>query len=592
MSITHRTAAFEQVLKQEDLAAAIANLWTRWDDARDKDMRLKREIRAYVFATDTSTTTNGKQDWRNKTHIPKLCQIRDNLHANYFNNMFSSQDWLVWEPGEVNAATLNKKRALEAYCRAKLEDSDFRTLASRLIYDWIDYGNAFAGVEWVLETNKEADGSVSTKYIGPRAYRISPEDIVFDPLAATFEQSPVVIRSLKSLGDFEKDLLTNPGLDYDPAKVQEVRDRRKAVKELAGSHKGFARWKGITIDGFGYIAEYFNSGQIEILEFIGDYYDEETGILEENVIITVADRCTVLRRKPNPTWGGRRMIHHAGWRLRPDNLWAMGPLDNLAGIQYRINHLENLKADAGDMTLFPPTLVRGWVEDFEWAPRERIDLGADGEVTFPNTGIPALVSVDTQIAWYISLMEEMAGSPREAAGFRTPGEKTKYEVQRLENAANRVFEAKTSYLEEAFIEKLVQSYAIAARENFRGAESVRTKDNTYGATEFLKVTREDLMSKGTFRAVGARHHAEYAQKIQNITQFANSPLGQDPGIRVHVSSKALAKAIEDWLGLSRYGFVQDYIGLAEAAELQEMQQSLTPKQEPDTISGMIQQGAQ
>ena len=33
-------------------------------------------------------------------------------------------------------------------------------------------------------------------------------------------------------------------------------------------------------------------------------------------------------------------------------------------------------------------------------------------------------------------MEIMAGAPREAMGFRTPGGKTKYEVQSLENAAS------------------------------------------------------------------------------------------------------------------------------------------------------------
>jgi hypothetical protein len=37
---------------------------------------------------------------------------------------------------------------------------------------------------------------------------------------------------------------------------------------------------------------------------------------------------------------------------------------------------------------------------------------------------------------YMNLMEEMAGAPKEAMGFRSPGEKTKYEVQRLESAAS------------------------------------------------------------------------------------------------------------------------------------------------------------
>lgn len=50
-------------------------------------------------------------------------------------------------------------------------------------------------------------------------------------------------------------------------------------------------------------------------------------------------------------WLGKTSIVHAGWRYRPDNLWAMGPLDNIVGMQYRIDHLENLKADAMDLAV-------------------------------------------------------------------------------------------------------------------------------------------------------------------------------------------------------------------------------------------------
>ena len=588
MPIGNRTAEFERLLGQQPEAKAIGNMWERWDQARAKDMALKHEVRSYVFATDTTTTTNNQNDWRHKTTTPKLCQIRDNLHANYMANMFSSADWLVWEPGNRDAASLKKRRAIEAYTRAKLEEMEFRTLMSRLVYDFIDYGNVFAGVEWVAQTNTEQDGTVSTPYVGPRAYRISPEDIVMDPTAASFEQTPVIIRSLKSMGDFEKELIQTQGGGYEPAKIDELREKRRAIKGMAGD-KSFARYRGIQIDGFGSITEYFTSGMIEILEFIGDYYDSDEGKLYENHIITVADRCTVLRKVPNPTWGGRKLIVHAGWRLRPDNLWAMGPLDNLVGLQYRIDHLENLKADAGDMSLFPPTIVKGWVEDFEWRPRERINVGDEGSVETAYMPVQ-LAQIDSMIAYYMNLMEEMAGAPREAAGFRSPGEKTKYEVQSLERAANRIFQAKTSYMEEVFVERLVNLFVLVARQMFRGKEVSRSKNQEFGTVEFLTVTRDDLLSKGLFRAVGARHHAEFATKVQNLTQFANSPLGQDPGIRAHVSNKVLAKVMEHWLGLEHYGLVQDGIGLAEAAELQQLQQSLTQPQQSDTIAPQ-EQGA-
>lgn len=578
MAQTHRTAEFKTWLGQEKEAAAIAELWTRWNDARMADMELKKETRNYVFATSTKTTSNNKLPWRNSTTIPKLCQIRDNLHANYMARLFPNDDWLSWEADAPEAATVEKQRAMEAYTATKLRDMDFRNIVSKLVYDYIDYGNAFAGVEWVLERiEEEQDGTDTIAYVGPSVYRISPEDIVFDITASSFEKSPVITRSIKSMGDFEKDILTNPLLQYDPAAVAKLREQRKSIKGRCVSDKAFSRWEGLNIDGFGSVSDYYNSGTIELLEFEGDWYDDETGELHQNVLITIADRSIVLRNLKNPVWGGRKLKCHVGWRLRPDNLFAMGPLDNLVGIQYRIDHLENLKADAADMTLFPVIKRKGWVEDFEWGPGTNINVGDDGDVAVVNAGNVDLVTADNMIGQYMALMEEMAGAPREAMGFRTPGEKTMYEVQRMENAANRIFDDKIGYFEQLFVEKLVNLVALLSRQYFAGQQQVASLDPTYGAVEFLTITKEDLLSRGKFRAVGARHFQENSVLLQNMNNFANSGLGQDQSLRMHISNKKMAHLIENWLGMRRFSLVQEYAGLAEQAEAQQMMQQLAPQ---------------
>jgi len=116
----------------------------------------------------------------------------------------------------------------------------------------------------------------------------------------------------------------------------------------------------------------------------------------------------------------------------------MGPLDNLVGMQYRIDHLENMKADIWDLTRYPIFKIKGYVEDFDWSPGERIICGDDGDVDLVSPDVQVL-NFNTEISILEAKMEEMAGAPKEAMGFRTPGEKTKYEVQRIENAASRIF---------------------------------------------------------------------------------------------------------------------------------------------------------
>jgi hypothetical protein len=45
-----------------------------------------------------------------------------------------------------------------------------------------------------------------------------------------------------------------------------------------------------------------------------------------------------------------------------------------------------------------------------------------------------------------------------------------------------------------------------------------------------------------------------------------SPLGQDPGVTVHVPGKAMAKLIEEMLGLERFSVYQENVRIAEQHE--------------------------
>jgi hypothetical protein len=92
---------------------------------------------------------------------------------------------------------------------------------------------------------------------------------------------------------------------------------------------------------------------IELLEFEGDIYDMDTDQLLLGQKIIVVDRKFIGVSEPTKSWLGRSNKEHAGWRFRPDNLMAMGPLDNLVGMQYRVDHLENLKADVFDLIAIP-----------------------------------------------------------------------------------------------------------------------------------------------------------------------------------------------------------------------------------------------
>lgn len=232
-------------------------------------------------------------------------------------------------------------------------------------------------------------------------------------------------------------------------------------------------------------------------------------------------------------------------------------------MQYRIDHLENIKADVFDLIAYPPLKIIGEVEDFTWGPGEEIhvDEGGDVQMLAPST---QALNADTQIALLEQRMEEYAGAPKQAMGIRTPGEKTAFEVSQLQTAAGRIFQNKINNFEINLMEPLLNSMLEVSRRNMDLVDTVRVMDDDLGVIEFMNITKEDITAAGKLRPIGSRHFAAQAQLVQNLTQLFNSSVGQM--ILPNVSTKELTKLIEDALQLQRFDLFSENAQLFEQAE--------------------------
>ncbi len=556
-----KTVDFDQIVSPEDLATRIANMWTEYNSLRAKWIEEKKELRNYLFATDTSSTANKNLPWTHSTTIPKLTQIRDNLLANYMYALFPKRDWLVWESNTKDDAGREKERAIKGYVDTKARRSGLRSTVSRLVNDGLDTGMMFGMVDHVLDKTVTEDGETIINYVGPVLKRISPYDIVFDPTASSFRNSPKIVRSLVSFGQIKK-----KAKEGDPDYVtmhQKLVMNRKNVLALADVdiHKS----AGYVADGFSSIQSYYQSNMVEILTFYGDMYDLESDTLYENAVITVADRTIVVSNKPNPKWNGSDGIHCFGWRNRPDNLWSMGPLDNLVGMQYKLDHLENMRATIFDQIGLGMMKIRGDVEDFEPAPLARIYCGDDGDVSFlvPDATV---LNVDFQISAIEQKMEEMAGMPKQALGFRTPGEKTAFEVSSLLSSASRIFEHKAAEIEREFLEPIMNDFLEEGRRNLNDSDIIRVLDKNTGASIFKTITKEDIVGAGSIKPIGARHFAERDIRVKQLVQLQQ--VSQDPRVSPHISGILLAQILAEELGESK--LFGENISVIEANNTQKM----------------------
>lgn len=583
--MTGRVVQVEDVISPDRMATSVVNQYILWNNMRQNAILEWEEVRKYVYATNTSQTTNSTLPWKNKTTIPKLCQIRDNLYSNYVATEFPNRVPVIWEANEKDSASKAKRDAITNYMQWVMEQPSFKAEMDKIILDYIDYGNCIVTVDWI-DQRVDQGNNIQTGYIGPLVKRISPLDIVFNPTAENFESSPKIVKSIISLGEL-KEILNRMSVDQNQEEYEALYKYLKEIRVQAHEYAGDWQQQDnmYQMDGFSSFQQYLRGDTVEVLTFYGDIYDHETDTFYKNHVITVVDRHKLIGKKPNPSFFGYPPIFHAPWRRRQDNLWGMGPLANLVGMQYRLDHMENMKADMMDLSTYPVQKVKGFVEDFTWQPGEKIFTSDEGDVDLlqPNISVQQLVQ---DIAMMMNLMEEMAGAPKEAMGFRTPGEKTKYEVQRLENAASRVFQNKIKQFEEQIVERVLNAMLELSRRNLTGVTTIKVFDDDLKAATFRSLTVEDITGIGRIKPVAARHFAEQAELIQNLTSMSQSPLY--PSVQPHISTIKLSKLFEKAFNVEQEEIFMPFVALSEQADAQRLQQALQEQtlQNTSTASGM------
>lgn len=533
------TLDINEIRKPDGLATAISEKYITWESSKSKWYSNVQETLEYLYATSTRDIYNQPRDFDNSTHIAKLTQIRDMLITYYLDAMFSLPDFIEWIPYNDSTASADIRNSLNSIIKQTLDDTDFKGTIRKVVEDYVDYGNAFITA---VPYTKIVNGKVI--YSGPKAIRISPLDIFFDPLATDFAHSPKIIRSVKTLGELVADSEQSDVL-------KKALDKRKEIRDtIYASNKDTIINDMCNIAGFDSWSSYYASDTVELLTFYGDLYDIDNDKFYKNAKIVVMDRCSVLVNEPNETYDFISSIFKAGWRDRKDNLWSMSPLDNLKGLQFMIDFLENKRADIFNFISNPVIVTKGDVEMPEYLyPGCHFGIDADCEVRYLTPDATAL-QADLYIDRYMNLMEEMAGTPKEAMGFRTPGEKTAFEVSQLNTASSRLFNEKVSKFETELLEPLLTLMIKMILAQPDKIVSIRTK-NQYGASVFTDLDISTINAEGRFQAIGSATYTEKAKIAQTLLQLSNTAFMNDQLIGNWFDPKKLAEIIVYVSGLDK-----------------------------------------
>lgn len=549
------------VLENQTLASFVSYLWRELHNNRVKAMSSWQEVEAYLYATDTNSLQNKQNGHEHTTHIPVVMEIKQDLEAIVMTTLMPHEDWFEFKPANRDEASIGRKKSVESYIKNIHRRNGFRNIVKTLSSDLVTYGNCFVQVKFENNTSGRNVG-----YVGPKPYRISPYDIVFNPTASDFDSSYKIVREILSLGDFLK-MAQSELTDWNQESVQRILDARgsnrdfdKNLKDQQYVPAGYNTWQS-----------YLKSGVVEILTYYGDIYDADNQKLLPNRKIVVADNVAELENSEINTPTGLPYLYHAVWEKRPDNLWGMGALDNILGLNYQINHRENGKSDGLDRLLTPDMVFVGDVEEVYNEER------GNKEYYAPEGGNVQELSSDTQFLNFDFHIDKLmaqarrsARLPGELTGFRSAGEKTAFEVGRLTDGAMRGHIHKAQDMEVNLLEPLLQAEVELARDNLLGAIEV-TGQTPNGTLEFIEVTPEDLNISGSLKPVGAKRFARKNQILASLSQLSSTPIFQLAA--PHISAKGAAKLLEELTELESTELFKENSQIFEQVEQQSLAQS-------------------
>ena len=556
--------------EERNLIDMLTHDFTNMESGRAAWEEERRELLLYLDATDTNTTTNSKLPFKNSTTINKIAQLHQNITTSYIEHLMPNSDWVDFVGATRDDMDVKKRQAVVSYVKGKVEASNLEGVLEQLASDYADSGIAGVHTRHVKQSSVSVGGKIIPHYTGTITERINPNDLFYDVTASSLVAARKCIRTLYTMGGLKKHIMesTNPLMTME--QFETLRNERRSVREAVGDgYSGRRKFDSLSKQGFGSMINYINEGIVEVLTFYGDFYDEEQDELMSNYEISMIDRKIIGRKASLESWNNSQNLHISVWEFRKDSLAPIGPLNRVVGLQYKLDKRENFKEDLFDRFLSPPLKKIGDVREkgTRGGPDHEFQTEEGGDVAY-MTPPPEVLSGDNLLVTILQLMEDLSGSPRESIGQRTPGEKTKFEVQLLDQGQNKLFRRKVKKFERELLSPVLQDYLEQGRHHLDGTDLVKTYNQELGSTDFLDITQQDLNGNGTMVAQGASQFAEKANTLQNLNAIFQTPVGGL--INPSLSRKKLTRTVEQLADLTKYDLFTFGIGLQEDAELQRL----------------------
>jgi len=547
-----KTMSFEFIVEKEEkprklsedeagkIAADVADLWSAWDTAREKQKNIADKLRPEIYLDERASADRGEDDWKSDVHLNKIYSLSQTQQAFIWDNVYSSIDKLFDvegnDPESDKHAKEQKANLVNIFYSVGLQrklDQAIEYLQSvgemclfvgwktqyRQIRRKMTFAENFAqnGMEALFSSDKFGVFS-ELVYDGANVDAINPIDLTFDPKVSPEEQDKFDAcgKIIKSWETYDS-IATNKV--YRLLSKEQLRELKNMLNQKPDEQDEAATAKTDDV---------VKQNRVEVLQYWGNYTLEDGTVLRNWNIAVIARKYLAVFEANR--WIINPIINMAVFRdvnskRGIPEIWSVY---DIAKEQEKKVNLEN---DAQALNLNPPAYApEGFFDNKKTVlcPGKQIEYKLNMED--PNSIIKMqfpLLSNETIIEYYDNTASMVSGIFPNMQGQEETGDTTATEIKvKVQGQTTRLSKTLDNIKQNAIVPMVTKVAELDANMKF-GDEMIYVNDNGVKTTQVIG----DVVRQGnyTYKYTDNSGIQKKLQKNQELIQLLSN-VWNDPAV--------------------------------------------------------------
>lgn len=295
-------------------------------------------------------------EWRHHLTGAKAYEAVETIVGYLMAATFPNRDWFGVDPtGPHTDDNLLLARLIKKHVTDKLDESGFKSQWAVFLRQLVITGTSVVALPWRTDTetghrrvkinvmdDEDDKGEYANEeyvynvYDAPAIEVLDVFDCYVDPSSTNPNKGAFIRKLTKSKGEL-LELIKDGVYDIDPLKVINRRDDSSGLDTSSSRKSNLQTFEGLQTQSWS------PCELVELIEYWGDVYDDDTGECDCNMVVTLMDN-EVISSEPSPFWCGKPFIIGT-YSMTGHSPYGFGGIQPVLGLLHQLDIVTNQRLD-------------------------------------------------------------------------------------------------------------------------------------------------------------------------------------------------------------------------------------------------------